>query len=438
MALDNERSRVAHLLRRAGFGYTEAELDEFAARGFQGTLDHLLHYERVDNSELEAQLEVLQVDFTRIEEVKFWWLYRMLYTRRPLQEKMALFWHDHFATASRKVNSPPLMAGQLRLFHEHALGNFEHLLRLATRDPAMLIWLDNRLNRKGNPNENFAREVMELFTVGLGHYTEQDVKEAARAFTGYTLNADRQFVFNPRQHDGGPKTFMGETRNWDADDILARLVRHPATARALATKLFHFFVHPDPAPATIDRLAHTFVTSGFELRPLVRDLLGGPEFLSPRAYHALVKHPVELVVGALKALGVRNVGRDLPQITRRMGQDLLNPPDVSGWSWGEGWITATTLFHRFNFANRLASGRDPGQPYFADVAAQVRARGLESAEQIVDYYADLLVDGDLAPEARQALLDYLGGEFRADDRGIDRKVRGLVHLMLSLPTYQLA
>lgn len=440
MALDNERSKVAHLLRRAGFGYTEAELDEYAALGFQGALDRLLNYEQVDNSPLEQQLPGLQLDFTKIEDAKFWWLYRMLYTRRPLQEKLALFWHDHFATANSKVGNPPLMLLQLQLFHQNGLANFETLLRKVTRDPAMLVWLDNRLNRKGNPNENFAREVMELFTVGIGNYTEQDIKEAARAFTGYGLDKDKKFVFNARSHDSGIKTFFGQTRNWDADDILAALVRHPATARYVPGKLFRFFAHDNPDQATSDRLANTFVSSGFNIRAVVRDILGGPEFLSLQAYHGLVKHPVELVVGGLKALNAQNVGRDVTQFTRRMGQDVFNPPDVSGWAWGESWINATTLFHRFNFANLLATARDGKKPYFVDIAGQVSSHGLGAAEQLVDHYAGLLLDGDIAPEARQALLDYLNadGPFTVTDRAIDQKVRGLVHLAMSLPTYQLA
>jgi uncharacterized protein (DUF1800 family) len=440
MGLDSERSKVAHLLRRAGFGSTEAELDEYAGLGFQGALERLLDFEQVDDSALDGQLGALALDLTKIEDAKYWWLYRMLYTRRPLQEKMTLFWHDHFATANAKVGNPQLMLQQLRLFRAEGLGSFETLLQKVTRDPAMLIWLDNRLNRKGNPNENYAREVMELFTVGIGSYTEEDVKETARAFTGHGLNRDRQYVFNKNQHDNSNKTFMGETRNWDADDILARLVRHPATARSLSTKLFRFFVHPNPEPATIDRLSTTFTTSGFNVRAVMRDLLGGPEFLSPLAYRSLVRQPVELLVGSFKALNVQNVGRDATQFSRRMGQDLLNPPDVNGWSQGEAWVNATTLFHRFNFANRLAVGRESGKPYFVDVARQVRAKGLQSAEQIVDHFTRLLVDGDLTPEARTALIEYInaGGAFTLSDKALDLKVRGMVHLAMSLPAYQLA
>jgi uncharacterized protein (DUF1800 family) len=447
MALDNERSNVAHLLRRAGFGFSESELDRYTALGYQGALEQLLNPESVDDSALAQQLAALQLDLNdpenrrKIEPAKLLWFNRMLYTRRPLQEKMTLFWHNHFATANSKVGNAIHMLRQIDLFREHALGNFETLLQKVTRDPAMLIWLDNRQNRKSSPNENFAREVMELFTVGIGNYSEQDIKEAARAFTGYTLDRDQKFVFQANQHDTGRKTFMGETKNWDADGVLATLVRHPATARFLSTKLFKFFVHDAPESATIDRLANTFTTSGFDIRALVRDLFSGPEFLSSQAFHGLVKQPVDYVAGALKALEVNNFGPDITATMRRMGQDLLNPPDVSGWAGGSAWISSTTLFERFNFANKLATARDATKPYFTDIPGRVAARGVASSDMLVDYFVGLLVDGDLTPEARQALLSYVDGQnpIALDNaNSVDLKARGLVHLAMSVPSYQLA
>src|SRR3981081_1086512 len=254
MALDTTRSQVAHLLRRAGFGATEAELDQYTALGFAGALDRLLNPEQVDDSASDQQLAPLtthRADPKKIESGKFWWLNRMLYTQRPLQEKVTLFWHDHFATANSKVGNAVLMLQQIQLFRDNGLGNFETLLQKVTRDPATLIWLDNRLNRKGAPNENFAREVQELFTVGIGNYTEQDIHEAARAFTGHTLDKNQKYVFKKAKHDAGQKTFQGQTGNFDADDILGILVRNPATARFISQKLFTFFAYENPDPATI-------------------------------------------------------------------------------------------------------------------------------------------------------------------------------------------
>ena len=444
MALDNPRSQVAHLLRRAGFGTTEAELDQYAALGFAGALDRILNPEQVDDSAADQLLAPLTTDLgdpKKIEAAKFWWFNRMLYTQRPLQEKTTLFWHNHFATANSKVGNSVLMQQQVQLFRDNGLGNFETLLQKVTRDPATLIWLDNRQNRKGATNENFAREVQELFTVGIGNYTEQDIKEAARAFTGHTLGKDLKYTFNKAQHDAGEKTFQGQTGNFDADDILGILVRNPATARFITTKLFTFFAYDNPDSSTIDRLANTFVSTNFDMRSVLRDLFSGPEFLSPQAFHGQIKQPVELVVGSLKALNVQNVGPDATQFLRRMGQDLLNPPDVSGWKGGSAWINATTLFERFNWGNRLAMGRDSTKPYFADVPGQLQAHTVNSTDTLVDYYLSLLVDGDATPEARQALVDYLNasGPLALDNTAaLDLKARGLVHLALATPTFQLA
>jgi uncharacterized protein (DUF1800 family) len=326
------------------------------------------------------------------------------------------------------------MLNQIQLFRDNALGNFETLLQKVTRDPAMLQWLDNNQNRKGSPNENYAREVMELFTVGIGNYTDTDVKEAARAFTGYTSDRQGQFTFNAAQHDDGDKTFMGVTQNWDADDILATLVRHPATARFVTTKLFRFFVYDTPDASTIDRLAATFTNSGFDTKAVMRDIFTGPEFLSETAFRGNVKQPIELVIGALKALNVQNIGPDLPQSTRRMGQDLLNPPDVSGWKGGDNWISATTLLERFNFGDRLATLRAADQPYFVDVAAQLQRHNLQGPSDVVDYYLNLLVDGAVTPEARQSLIALLS----VDDPLNEQNVRGMLHLAMALPNHQLA
>ncbi len=440
MALDNERSQIAHLLRRAGFGATPSELDYYTSFGFAGALDQLLNPEQVDDSATDRLLQPLSAnlgDKKQIEASKFWWFNRMLYTQRPLQEKMTLFWHNHFATANSKVANSVLMLQQIQLFRDNGLGNFETLLQKVTRDPAMLIWLDNRLNRKAAPNENYAREVQELFTVGIGNYTEQDIHEAARAFTGLTIDRNLNSVFNANQHDNGAKTFQGQTGDFGADDILGILVRNPATARFITTKLFTWFVYDSPDPSTIDRLSNTFTSTNFDIRSVLRDIFSGPEFLSDQAFHGVIKQPVDFVSGSLKSLNVQNVGPDVTQVLRRMGQDLLNPPDVSGWKGGSAWINSTTLFERFNWADRLSMGRDSTKPYFTDIPGQIAAQNIGSPDALVDYYLGLFVDGDATPEARQALIDYLGALSPGDAAAIDLKGRGVVHLTMSVPTYQL-
>ena len=447
MVLDEPRSQIAHLLRRAGFGASEADVDQYVGLGFPNAVERLLYPEQVDNSAREPLFAAQALDPSdagarrQVGQARVYWLTRMLHTQRPLEEKLALFWHGHFATASSKVNNALLLLDQIQLFREYGFGSFEVLLQKVTRNPAMLIWLDNRLNRRGAPNENYAREVQELFTLGIGNYTEQDIKEAARALTGHTLDHGQHYVFNADQHDGGDKTFHGQTGPFDADDILAILVRQPAAARFVTGKLFAYFVHDHPDASTIDRLANTFSGNNFEIRAVLRDIFLGPEFLSPRAFHAQVKQPVDLVIGSLKALNIGTVSLDATQALRRMGQDLLNPPDVSGWQGGAAWINSTTLFERFNWGNKLADERDGQQTYYTDIPGQVQARGIGSPEALVDYYLGLLVDRDMTPEARQALLDYLaaGGQPSFEDTGwLDMKARGLVHLTLAAPTYQLA
>jgi uncharacterized protein (DUF1800 family) len=444
MALDNVRSQVAHLLRRAGFGATEAELDLYTPLGFAGAVDRLLNPEQVDDSSTDQLLQPLAAklgDRKQIEAAKFWWVNRMLYTQRPLQEKMTLFWHNHFATANSKVANAVLMLQQIQLFRDNGMGNFEALLQKVTRDPAMLIWLDNRLNRKGSPNENYAREVQELFTVGIGNYTEQDIHEAARAFTGHALDKNLAYVFNKAQHDAGSKTFQGQTGNFDADDILAILVRNPATAQFITRKMFSWFAYDSPDQSTVDRLANTFTSSGYDVRSVLRDIFSGPEFLSDAAFHGIIKQPVDYVLGSLKSLSVQNIGPDVTQVLRRMGQDLLNPPDVSGWKGGAAWINSSTLFERFNWGDRLSMGRDSTKPYFTDIASQLQTHGITTPDGLVDYYVGLFVDGDVTPEARQNLIDYLNAPapLALNDSGaVDLKARGLVHLALATPTYQLA
>jgi uncharacterized protein (DUF1800 family) len=201
--------------------------------------------------------------------------------------------------------------------------------------------------------------------------------------------------------------------------------------------LFSYFVYDTPDDSTIDRLANTFTTSNFDIRSVLRDIFTGPEFLSPQAFHGLIKQPVDFVVGSLKSLDVQNIGPDVTQVLRRMGQDLLNPPDVSGWKGGAAWINSSTLFERFNWSDKLSMGRDSSKPYFADIPGQIGANNLDSLDALVDFYLGLFVDGDATPEARQALIDYLGATAPGDSAGVDVKGRGLVHLVMSVPTYQL-
>ena len=436
--MDQTRRELAHLLRRAGFGATPAELDAAARLGYDATVERLLNFEGVPD-DVESRLAALELDLSRPDGMRLAWLYRMLLTKRPLEEKMVLFWHGHLTSAVSKVGgrrAPDLFKRQLALFRDQALGNWRDLLRGISRDPAMLAYLDNRLNRKGAPNENYARELMELFALGIGNYTEDDVKDAARAFTGWTTDRDGSFAINDARHDDGLKTILGRTGYWDGDDVVDLILEQPAAATFLARKLFTFFAYDDPEPAVVERLAARFRDSAYSLRALVGAILRSAEFRSERAYRARIKSPVELAIGSLKLLGADTVPSDLPAVLRRMGQDLLNPPSVKGWDGGRAWITAMSVLERYNYANRLATARGEAGASYLDPAA-LRAQ-YPQTEQLVDYFAEWLLDGELPAASRAVLREYArdGGELEEPD-ALDGKVRGLAYLVMASPLYQL-
>ncbi len=361
MALSSSQqsAALAHLLRRAGFGASPAQWQEFERQGISATTESLLHPEKTPDH-LDALLGEIggdYVDFNDINSVKEWWLYRMVHTQRPLEEKMTLFWHNHFATANYKVDNAPRMWAQNQLFRRYGLGSFRTLLGQVARDPAMLVWLDGGENRVGAPNENFGREVMELFTLGRGNgYTEKDVQEAARCFTGWRqAETPTGFVYDPTRHDDGEKTVLGATGNWHTDDVVDVLAAHPATAKTLCTKLFCFFVHDNPNDAQIKRLSDVYLQNNFEIRAVLRAIFNSDDFYSDAARWAKIKSPTEFAVMTIRELQapMSAVGR-LGDMLNQMGQDLFYPPNVRGWLEGRNWINTRTLLARVNFASTLA------------------------------------------------------------------------------------
>ena len=358
--LSSQSAALAHLLRRAGFGASPQEWPAFERAGIAATTESLLHPEKTPDhlDELMSEISGDYVDLNDINSVKEWWLYRMVHTRRPLEEKMTLFWHNHFATANYKVDNAPRMWAQNQLFRRYGLGSFRTLLGQVARDPAMLVWLDGGENRVGAPNENFGREVMELFTLGRGNgYTEKDVQEAARCFTGwrYAGEVPAGFVYDPTRHDDGEKTVLGHTGNWHTEDVVDILAAHPATAKTLCTKLFCFFVHDNPSDAQIARLSDAYLKNNFEIRAVLRAIFTSDDFYSPQARWAKIKSPAEFAVMTIRGLdapmsSVRELGQNLNQ----MGQDLFYPPNVRGWLEGRSWINTRTLLARVNFASTLA------------------------------------------------------------------------------------
>ncbi len=344
-----------HLLTRTGFGATDAEIRAYVGLGREQAVARLLQGTRttavtpipasrqefVRPGRLKAlpddeRKAVLAQQFIASVELRTWWLREMLDTPSPLTERMTLFWHNHFVSAQTKVKSPMLMLRQNQLLRQHAVGNFATLLHAVARDPAMLVYLDNAQNRKAQPNENFAREVMELFTLGEGRYGERDVKEGARAFTGWSLDPDDgTFVFRRFQHDGGDKTVLGRTGNLDGDDVLDLLLAQPACAEFIVGKLWREFVSPEPAAAEVRRIAAVFRNARYDIRTALRLLLTSDAFYAPDNRAVLIKSPVELVVGTLHGFGVET-GELAPFafLTAALGQNLFSPPNVKGWPGG--------------------------------------------------------------------------------------------------------
>ena len=362
-----------HLLNRTGFDAQLREIDAFARLSRREGVERLLagvhseartprpawakewtdprYIRRMGEEERRA---FVRVQIERAVELKAWWVTEMLGTDSPFTERMTLFWHNHFTSSLQKVRSPPLMLRQNALLRKHALGNFGELLHAVSRDPAMIVYLDSATNRRGQPNENFARELMELFTLGEGKYGEHDIKEAARAFTGWSIDLDTgEFLFRPRQHDDGVKVVFGKTLK-SGTEVLDVLLAHPATAEYVAARLWREFVSPQPQPEELKRVAAAFRDSRYEVRAAMRALLLTPAFWAPENRAALIKSPTELVVGTLRQFNIA-VGDPLPFafLLGHFGQDLLSPPNVKGWPGGEHWINSTTLLARKQFLERL-------------------------------------------------------------------------------------
>jgi len=352
-----EQLLVPHLLRRAGFGGGPAEQAQYETMGFDAAVQYLLNYSSIDNSKLDAITPNIRTSYSGTvpkgqnegNNLATWWLNRMVQTPRPLEEKMTLFWHNHFATAISKVQNGYLMYQQNQMLRNNALGNFSDMMTDITWDGAMLIWLDGISNIESNPNQNYAREVMEVFTTGRGPYTQNDVIEAANAFTGFSINSLGQGVWNQKRHYNQPGTFMGVTQAWTPQEILDVLVPHPATAANLSTELFEFFAYPNPSQDTINNLAAVYTSSGYSIKALVEAILTSDEFQSNQAYLANVKSPTEYVVGGLRALNATVTNSELINTTSNQGQLLFDPPNVFGWPIGMSWINTGSIMERFNF-----------------------------------------------------------------------------------------
>jgi uncharacterized protein (DUF1800 family) len=407
--------------------------------GLQGTIDHLVGFDVVDDSDLEVRLAAQTMNIEQRGNVKLWWLQRMAYSTRPLQEKMTLFWHGILTSSFSKTGVSSAMFVQNEMFRRMGMGRYSEMLKAVSRDEAMLIYLDSRTNRKSAPNENYARELMELFTLGVGHYSEEDVREAARAFTGWQLKRKSGFEFNTNQHDTGSKTFLGQTGAWDGDDVVDIIMQQPAAAEYIVRRLWEFFAYANPEPAVLARLVTVFVDNQTEIRPVVQAIFESDEFYSTKAFRGLVKGPAELVVSMVRTLDVETTFKSLRKGIEGMGQTLLDPPDVSGWAGGVAWINSSTLLERVNQANKVATGRSASLLF--DPALFVGDVGATS-ETLVDFWVDLLLGGEISDVTRQELLAHAASLQVPTPAGesvsVDEQQRSLVYLILASPDYQLA
>ena len=465
---DGDLALMAHSMRRAGFGATGEELEQLVVNGYETTVEHLLHPEwsAPFEDDLIRRYHVDQNSLMLFESAQAYWMYRMINTQRPLEEKMALFWHGIFATAYGKLNHAKAVVNQTNTFRRCGLGSFHALLVEISRDPAMIFWLDNKDNHKDAPNKNYGRELLELFSMGIGNYSEDDVKACARAFTGWTIhNADYmsirasrdsiwhhgrldwQFEYLPEDHDDTPKTFLGHTGRFNGEDIIDIICQHPATAWFVAGKLYKFFVADAPDEAAIQTLADEFGATNGNIGSVMRTLLLSDFFRSESVRFARVKSPAELVAGTARLAASRQFPGwrivNLALDTNYMGQEILNPPSVEGWHTGKEWIDTGTLVERVNSA-ALEVG-DLNQPGVRAVVERIRARSevLSPGDFVMaclEEAGNLLVSEDT--------LEYLAGyaesqgELRFDRPDLvpcsEQRVAEMLQLILATREYQMA
>jgi uncharacterized protein (DUF1800 family) len=431
-AIPWNETNAAHLLRRAGYGGTSGEVTQAVRDGLDATVNRLVDYDGIDNSALDARLTAAGLDLTTTQGIIRWWLTRILFTARPLEERMTFFWHDHFATAISKVNDQALMLQQNRTLRQYAMGNFRDLLTAVSKDPAMLIWLDNAQSVKDHPNENYGRELLELFGLGIGHYSEVDVLSAAKAFTGWTLTRPaRQFVFVDRNHDHTQKDFLGRVGDWDGTDIIRIICEEFANAQLIAGKLFEYFAYEAPDQSTINKFAQVYVDNNNEIRPTVRAILKSEEMYSGRALWQKVKSPVDFVAIALRQAMINSDQTRLASgVLNAQGQTPFNPPDVSGWTSGLEWINSGTLLGRVNFSNNVANNLDP--------VGFTSGENVATADQLVDVYLRKLGPLSISSSSRAQLVKYVAPNgTMPTGNALTTKKRGLLQLVFSLPEWQM-
>ena len=466
---DKEIALMAHLMRRAGFGATFEELEARAAKGYEATVDELLDPE--GQPELEKDLMMRYqpqwVSQAGLEGQQEEWTYRMINTKRPLEEKIALFWHQIFVTGHAKCEYPKQQTIEFDMFRRDGLGKFDNLLQGLAKDPAMMFYLDNCMSHKDAINENWGRELLELFSMGVGmdgqvNYTEDDVKECARAFTGWTVTNsiprypygkyEAKFIYDSNDHDFGEKTFLGETGNWNGEDIINIVAKQAGTARFISRHLYNFFVSDEPQvpawqntppgdPATIKSLEDEYFRTDYDIRSMLRVLFKSDAFKNSR--FTKVKSPTETVVGTMRLVGdfsMPKPGMNAMSLNiRYMGQDLMNPPTVEGWHTGREWIDSGTLVERINFtADAVGNTSHPG---IQSIIQRLGSQGPTiTAEQLVDGCLDMLGAYVLADVTRNELLALAkaDGDLRTGTPEFETRVGQMLQSIVATTEYLFA
>jgi len=459
---------MAHLMRRAGFGATYEELEQYTAKGYEATVDELLS--PMDQPDLEMDLlERYFIDWKEMNALEInqaYLTYRMINTQRPLQEKMTLFWHGIFCVGNSKCEHGRQIQDQLDKFRELGMGSFPKLLLALSADPAMVYYLDNCMSHKDAINENFGRELLELFAMGVGmdghsNYSEEDVKECARAFTGWTIaNAiprypygrfSSQFAFNAADHDYGEKTFQGETGNFNGEDIIDIIVKQPSAARFIARHLYNFFVADEPQipawqgtpprdMAAIKEMEDAYFESNYDLTAMLKVLFNSDWFKNAR--FEKVKSPAETVAGTMRLVkdftspkpGLHPIAMEI----RYMGQDLMNPPTVEGWHTGQEWIDSGTLVERINFtADQIGNVNLPG---VKSIIERLGSEGINQPEALVDRCLEMLGSYSLPSETRSYLVDHIGktGELKPGTEAYGSQIAQTMQLIVATQEYQFA
>tara|TARA_B100000686_G_scaffold89499_1_gene96232 strand:- start:1161 stop:2573 length:1413 start_codon:yes stop_codon:yes gene_type:complete len=470
--MNKDVSLMAHLMRRAGFGATRNELEGYLEDGYEATVDKLLDPGESGHmpDDIIRRYHVDQSELRQLDGAGAYWLYRMLTTSNPLEEKLALFWHGLFATGYAKLNQARALLNQIDMFRHYGFGSFRDLLVELSRDPAMILWLDNNENHKEAINENYGRELLELFSMGIGNYSEDDIKECAKAFTGWTLgNAEYMSVraskdsiwpygriawhyeYRADDHDGGEKKFLGEVGNFNGEDIVDIIVTQEATARFLSTRLFQYFASDEvdsDGELVISEMMGAYFQSGYKVSAVLRSLFNSAYFKSDKCMYSRVKGPVESVVGTVRLAGTyQEPTLDVHSLWRQtmfMGQGLLAPPTVEGWHEGVEWIDSGSLVERINFAAKELS--DPTKDGVKDIIRRVTAnqKDLTDPVKLVDSCLDYMGPIQVQPDTREGLIEFAESQGAVQiqnghpDENASQHVARLIGMIASTREYQLA